>query len=446
MKVLRTLIAPLALSAMAASTAWAAGVDNNNDFNTAKFRMPARSASTDVDAAIYNPAGLLKLDDGFYALLSNAVISTGFQHKLSDGTEFDGGALTPIFPAAVLVYKLKDFVGYFNFTLPGGGGSVTYDDGSLSTYSQANFMAQGLVATVSAGAVLDGHPTDLESKVEGSSAYMGFTLGGGYKINDMISVAAGGRFIKANVSQTMEVDMGMTGTGFPIPDFAVSITNETERAAQGYGAIVGINLTPMQGLNIGMRYEGQTRLEFENELKTNDVTVTGTGLPAVALAAMEDSIAQSLAAINPDGHKSNRDLPAMSSLGVAYNVIPSLLLAVDFNWYYNRYARWQGANDHRASNFDVTMGAEYAFMEKLKGSVGFAYARLGSTDTNFGSYENPALSSYTPGVGVQYEVMPGLKIDVAYAMPIYTSITTAGDIEVSKSRQLGAISIQYKIL
>ena len=53
--------------------AFSAIVTNSNQ-SIQYYRMLARNASTDVDAVFYNPAGLVKLADGFHLSIQNQSI------------------------------------------------------------------------------------------------------------------------------------------------------------------------------------------------------------------------------------------------------------------------------------------------------------------------------------------------------------------------------------
>ena len=52
----------------------AGGLVTNNNQSAAWVRLPARDASTEADAAYFNPAGLMKLDNGLHISVSNQTI------------------------------------------------------------------------------------------------------------------------------------------------------------------------------------------------------------------------------------------------------------------------------------------------------------------------------------------------------------------------------------
>jgi len=80
------------------------GINTNTNQSASWVRMLIRSASTDIDAVYYNPAGLSKLSDGFHISLNNQYITQSKtvtnDYMFLNGTpvDFDGEVKAPIFP------------------------------------------------------------------------------------------------------------------------------------------------------------------------------------------------------------------------------------------------------------------------------------------------------------------------------------------------------------
>src|SRR5450759_46643 len=53
---------------------FAGGLVTNTNQSAAWVRLPSRNASIGIDAVYYNPAGLMKLENGFHISLSNQSI------------------------------------------------------------------------------------------------------------------------------------------------------------------------------------------------------------------------------------------------------------------------------------------------------------------------------------------------------------------------------------
>jgi len=139
-------------------------------------------------------------------------------------------------------------------------------------------------------------------KLEANSIYYGFTMGGAYALNDMFSFSLGLmfsfslglRYIDAEKSAKGEVGIGAS-SGLAPDQPAKKI--KYEETADGFGGIIGINLSPTKDFNIGLRYETKTSLDFERDVKTDDL------------------------GIFVDGSKARRDLPALLGLGQAMYII-----------------------------------------------------------------------------------------------------------------------------
>ena len=198
-----------------APTTFAGGIVTNTNQSAAWVRTLVRDASTGIDAVYFNPAGLMKLEDGFHLSLSSQTI---FQNKnvtndfpYLDGSpkEYKGKVSAPVFPSVYAAYKKDKLAFSFGFNPVGGGGGAKFDDGLPSfevPVSALVPMLQGQLAPLDAAIGnatgqdpgfrnIAGYSSDIF--FEGTSVYFGFQLGVSYEINDVISVAVGGRYINA---------------------------------------------------------------------------------------------------------------------------------------------------------------------------------------------------------------------------------------------------------
>ncbi len=192
----------LFLSAMALisiSFVHAGGILTNTNQSVHFLRNPARDASTEIDAAYTNPAGLSKLPaEGFHFSINNqsafqtrTITSTFAPFAGFGGNEtktFEGEASAPIIPSIQAAYKTGKWVLSGNIAVTGGGGKATFNDGLPS------FEAP--ISTIPVQLRAKGIPTSqysVDAYMEGSSIIYGAQLGGTYKINEMFSVYAGFR-------------------------------------------------------------------------------------------------------------------------------------------------------------------------------------------------------------------------------------------------------------
>jgi long-chain fatty acid transport protein len=174
---------------------FAGGLVTNTNQSATWVRMPSRNASTEIDAAYFNPAGLMKLDNGFHFSLNNQSI---FQTRtiestynyLNSGT-YKGSVKAPFFPSIYAVYKLDKLAFSAGFVPVGGGGGATYEDGLPSFEMSQSDLVPALAAKMGATAY------QMDVYFKGSSTYLGFQGAISYKLNDWISLAAGARYVTA---------------------------------------------------------------------------------------------------------------------------------------------------------------------------------------------------------------------------------------------------------
>ncbi len=180
---------------------FAGGLVTNTNQSASWVRLPARNASIGIDAVYYNPAGLMKLENGFHVSLSNQSV---FQtRKITNDYAGPGGAfglnnhvfegeVTALaFPDIYAVYKMDKLAISVGFSPVGGGGGAKYEQGLPSFAMSPSDLVPSLAASQGATAYR------MNAYFKGSSTFLGFQAGLSYKINDMISIAAGLRYVTA---------------------------------------------------------------------------------------------------------------------------------------------------------------------------------------------------------------------------------------------------------
>src|SRR4030042_5735063 len=175
------------------------GIVTNGNQSASWVRMPARTATIGLDATFYHPAGLNFLpSNGFFISLNNHVIgqkrTITSTYPLLNESEFIGNVSAPLFPSIYAGVKTNKFTISFGFMPLGGGGGATYDKGVPSFEYPLTDLVPGLNPLQSPQGV-----TAYRANVffEGTSVFYGFQLNFSYKINDMLSVALGGRYLMA---------------------------------------------------------------------------------------------------------------------------------------------------------------------------------------------------------------------------------------------------------
>jgi len=185
------------LAMLSISPAIAGGLVTNTNQSASFIRNPSRGASLEIDAAYFNPAGLVFLQDGFHISVNNQTITQerSIQTDLAtlNRRNFTGNVAAPLFPSVYAVFK-RDNLAFSLGVMPiGGGGSAFYEDGLPSFEMQVAQIPAGLTA---AGIPTTRYGYDVE--FDGRSVFWGFQGVAAYKVNERLAVSAGVRIITAN--------------------------------------------------------------------------------------------------------------------------------------------------------------------------------------------------------------------------------------------------------
>ncbi|MBL7068110.1 MAG: hypothetical protein ISS29_09720 [Candidatus Marinimicrobia bacterium] len=233
---------------LAMGIAMAGGIVTNTNQSAAYMRTLNRNASTDVDAVYFNPAGLTRLEDGLHLSLSNQsifqtkTVTNNYQFLNTD--EFVGDVKAPLFPNFYLAYKTGKLALSAGFEPIGGGGSANYEKGLPSFELPVSDLVPGLA---------DQGVTayDIDVAFEGSSIYYGFQAGISYKVNDMVSIGLGGRYVSASnlyVGHLKDIAITLGGSPLPATTFFTGAAAQYTNAATGAtSAVTGLNAAVTAG-------------------------------------------------------------------------------------------------------------------------------------------------------------------------------------------------------
>jgi long-chain fatty acid transport protein len=512
---------------------FAGGLVTNTNLSASWVRLPARDASTSIDAVFYNPAGLMKLENGVHFSLTNQTIwqkrkiNNSYPYLKDD--EYKGEIFAPVFPSFYAAYKMDKFAFSFGFNAVGGGGGATFDRGLPSF----EISPSSLVPSLASQGVTEYR---MEAFFEGTSVYFGYQGGVSYKINDMISVFAGVRYVTAKNTYNgylrnieinpggswMRADAFFTGAaaqvtsikGIPsslspvitggagsltldqavagVPGFeeanktaivaglaqigvteaqalamdlntiSATVTSaiptldqtiaqytatstllndkkaDVEQTATGITPIIGVNISPSENLNIGIKYEFATEMEFTNDTKEDILT---------------DFDASTGAEITmfPDKAKFRGDMPAMLSVGVDYGISEKLRASVGTHYYFDTNANYGKkidgeyvSNDKVIDNnfFEVAAGLEYDINDKILVSIGFLSANTG-VNKNYQTDLSYSLTSNTIGLGGAYAINEKMLLNLGFGYAMYDEGSEDKTYELG-SNTIPAIESYYK--
>lgn len=179
---------------LVAQLGFSGGLVVNTNQSTAWTRMLVRDASTNIDAAFYNPAGLIKLNDGIHFSISNQSLfqtqNITNNYSFMNNHEYEGKISAPVFPSIYGVWKKGNVAVSVGFNPVGGGGGAKFDKGLPSMESSFASLVPNLAPLGVTG-------YNMNMSFEGTSIYWGIQAGVSYEVNDNLSVYLGGRFIIA---------------------------------------------------------------------------------------------------------------------------------------------------------------------------------------------------------------------------------------------------------
>jgi long-subunit fatty acid transport protein len=486
---------------MLTATLLAGGIVTNQNQSAQYTRMQARDATLGIDAVFFNPAGLNLLENnGLHLSINNQTLGqtrtiTSDYPNLNQ-SEYVGTVSAPFFPGFYAAYKLDNWAFSFGFNPIGGGGGGIYEDGLPSFEYGISDLSPTLAAQ---GQPAQGYSMD--AYFEGTSIFFGYQANISYKINEMISVAIGARYVSAKetyngylkdisvdmagtltpastimtnaadlfrpgmtatsdvvsagygdltfaeaeaatiitATQRAQLEGGITALGLDPTSMAISTASaiytgavnkydgtatilqdqevEYEKTATGITPIVSVNIKASDKLNIALKYEHHTKLEFTN--KTSKDFLIGfedDGTPITQF---------------PDGAKSRLDIPSLLMLGATFEPSDKLLISTGFHYYFDKSAEYgrtyTDENDETQTydNADImdntwefALGVEYNITEKFLASAGWLIAQSGVTE-DYQSDLSYSLPSNTFGGGVAYKFSPLVEVNLAGSYSIY---------------------------
>jgi len=432
MKIMRVLLCVVLLMS---GTVLAGGLVTNTNQSAAFMRTLNRNASTDVDAVYFNPAGLTKLCcNGLFLDVSNQTIwqtktITNSTENLNHDGEFVGEVFAPVFPTAYVAYKMDKLVLSGGFMPIGGGGSAEYEDGlpsfETTLASYVGIPTSYINAALSPYGTINGYGLDVN--FSGSSIYYGFQGGVSYEINDLLSMSLGGRYVIAKNSyegylknMTLHTSSGVDLTSAILGSALADVEVKASQNGSGIAGIIGVNISPNENLNIGIRYETITKMEL-----TNDTETDNSGL-------------------FPDDSTYGADMPSQLAIGISYKM-GKLKLMSDFNYFGNSAVDWDGDEDGFDNGMEIGLAAEYALTEKMKVSLGGLYSKSGATDESQSDMDFN-LDTYTIGGGLLYAVTPKIQVNLGALSTTYFEGQNALMIEKYNQTTFGiAFGVQVKL-
>ena len=427
----------------------------NTNYHIAFDRMFARGATTEIDAAYSNPAGLAWGHEGWQLSLNlqkpwqNSDIETSIPGFLGQdfNKKFNGKASAPIVPAIFASYKKDRWALSTMIGIVGSGGFVKYDEG----VPMFNVMLESMLASKG---VMPGQYS-LNSQMKGKQYIYGGQLNFTYKIIDCLSAAVG---MRANYYDGYYRGHVIAGDHQLLGDL-VSLKLDVDQRGWGFAPLVGIDFH--QGpITIGAKYEFRTRICTEN--KTNELEAgLGQKLQAT-LAASDPAALQTIAttlgtktAAYADGAETRYDMPSLLTVAAQYEISPKVRAAVEYHFFDDKNAKMAGDRQKELTHgtHEFLAGVEWDVCDKLTLSCGGQRTDYGLSDT-YQQNTSFACDSYSIGLGGAVNLTEKMRLNFSYFCSLYSDYTVesknylgtpyAGSDTYSRTNHVIGVGLDYK--
>ena len=408
---------------------FAGGLLTNTNQHAAFLRMLSRGATTEIDGALSNPAGLSFMPkDGFHVGLSiqsvyqtrnidasfmtyNGVSATG--PTVSDKPfqkYYEGTAAAPIVPSLFAAYKQGDWTISGFFAITAGGGKASFDDGLPLFDSSAmagifQTSVDDYQRTQGQSPIVTPDMYDIVSGMDGKQYIYSLQLGLSYKATDWLSVFAGGRmnYFTGGYQGFLNANLKAALGGAELMALAL----DCDQTGWGLTPVIGVD-AKLGKLNIGAKYEFKTNLNIENNTKKIDCPPS----------------AKAMVAPYEHGVNTPNDIPSMLSVAAAYEFLPVLRASVEYHFYDDKSAGMAGGKQKsltKGTN-EYLAGIEWDATKQLTLSCGGQITDYGLSD-NFQSDTSFSCDSYTLGFGAKVKMNAKLNLNVGYMWTTYEDYT-----------------------
>jgi len=458
-----------------ASSAFASYIDQITDQSAEWIGNPTRLASTDsVDCVTYNPAGTVKMADGLHVHFSSQSIDNNNTTEVTgagypSAMKYETHKPSKFVPSFYANYKNDNWSAYTGVHIIGGGGSTFWENGTPNLNLAVQAVEQTDIDPVTAGVQL--HPAPWSNSkfyfaddgsanagisVDMLSMFPALTIGGAYKLNDMLTMSLGARVIKA--TQTIKITASESGLGG-----SKDTLYDAEWNATGYMGIIGLNIQPTSELNIGITYESMSKMDWKVSVH-DDLSYKST--------AYNNEHVLSSASGYTDGRKFRFDIPARLMLGIEYVITPTLKADLAGMIYMSNWGTYEKPTKSTATNplagttykqnvnsydFDIAWeagaGFSWEFLKNITWTGGVNYDCMNVKDQYLSELMNK-IDLWNVGTGLKIRTEENLNLMVSYMHNFYitrsnnsaTDGTNYYKTEYSKTANVFAFSIEYKFL
>ena len=428
------------MAVIASVNAYAGSIDYLAQQDSEYFAHASMTGKIGTSGAFYNPAGTVFMEDGSYFKYNVQSIMKDYTMNTDKGiiSEGQNGIHNSDYPSVLVpsfqfVKKEGDRSYFVHAGVAAGGGTVKYHNG-ISAFEVIGETIQNNI----------GLPVEYlgGSTVEGSSFYYNLNFGMAQKLNEKFSVAGGVRLIYA--TRELEGSGKFKIKNSPLGEIPVDVSIDAKREAYGVGGVIGFDYKPNDRLNIGFKYESEVKLDFEAKNK-NGLNVNSSPIGNMIVVPGIKNELQNHPVIKEwivDGH---RNLPAMMSLGISYDVTDRFTLLTSGNYYFIKQANEDHVYDNYTNGYEASIGFDYKLNEKYTLMGGYQYTNTGA---NEGTYKDTdyALDAHMYSIGLSYTPNETRKYTIAYSFVDYIS-GTSSETKTTFEKKVNAIgaSVEFKL-
>jgi len=459
--------------------------------STEYVRTLNRNASTDADAAFYNPAGLAMMEkNGLYFNVSNSVLYKKKMHTLDyhtihvDGTQTDllhpagsdysytgptaysssdfhtnmprgdvddptsryAEIFSPVLPDINVIYKANRWAAFLSIGVMQAAPNVTFGRGLATTdFGLMNVAEQfNAVSNLTAGGSTLDYVTWETNQIVRNEMYVAGTTGLAYRIIDALSASAAIRFIHYTGGQKLEITgvkagftndykiLGVISAG-NIPQGLWDAREEdwnveTTYKGQSFGFIFGTDFRPIKDLNIGVRYEYYLPAKLK---KKNVSFVVNPLIEATGLLDIFKDGSDNDAYTGSNGTNILKvTYPQSLSAGISYQLFKSLRVEADGDVYFKNKVERDGWEEHYTKAYRVGGCLEYAVNDKVVTSLGYSYNNTG-VKPEWRTEVDPLLFNHTVGTGVGITVDDRLTVNLGLCYVYYVKAKVESAISTS---------------
>ncbi|HPA73272.1 MAG TPA: hypothetical protein PKY31_13445 [Spirochaetota bacterium] len=463
------------------------GIMNNH--STEYVRTLNRNASTDADAAFYNPAGLAFMAKNglfinfssqtyhvkrahtmdFYAIKKGTTGSVDTPpHKLGYfiGTlpdEYSAELTAPVLPGFDVVWKQDKWAAYFDLAVMQAATDMTFGRG-LAILDWGNLIIFETNLPMDYNHFVS---YSTNSKAIRNEMYLGFTFGGAYQIKNWLSAGGGLRVISASGNMKVQSNQVRYYYTDNLNDYQLMKGDDwdidTDSKGMGYGIILSTHFKPgglvhaLRGLDAALRLEYYLPMELEKT--TNKFVAPSPTIESGNLDIFMDG------SDNPAflGRTTSKTLkatyPPTINLGLSYLLLGWINLVSSSQVTLRQMNDLDGREKDFNIGYQAGFGAEFILNDKITLSTGYLYNDFG-IKPEARTEADQMLRSHTVGGGGKFTIDDNLVINLGafyqYCVPAtnyeiqYTNVTGPTWSYLKKdfreSRYSVSIGVTYRML